>query len=315
MDRNLALEFVRVTEVAAIEAAKWIGRGDKQAADQAAVDAMRKFMNTIEFSGTIVIGEGKKDEAPELYTGEKVGKGCDPIMDIAVDPLECTDSVANGRYNAMSVIVAGTQGCLLKAPDTYMDKIAVGPEAKNSIDLDAPVKDNITKIAKALGKDIGEVTVVVLDRERHKELIAEIRAVGARVRLITDGDVAGGIAPSIPENPIDVLMGVGASAEAVLAAAAIKVLGGEILCRFKPRDDEDKKELANMGISDLQKVYKSDDLAKGKDITFTTTGVIEGPLLPGVVFGPKSITTYSMVIRGASGTMRYITAHHQYLNK
>jgi fructose-1,6-bisphosphatase II len=312
MDRNLALEFVRVTEAAAIESAKWIGRGDKKAADQAAVDAMRKFMNTIAFSGTVVIGEGKKDEAPELYTGEKVGNGTGPVMDIAVDPLECTDSVANGRYNAMSVIVAGPHGSLLSAPDTYMDKIAVGPEAKNVIDIDAPVKDNLTKIAKALGKDIGEVTVVVLDRERHTNLINDIRNVSARVRLITDGDVAGGIAPCIQENPIDVLMGIGASAEAVLAAAAVKVLGGEILCRFKPRNDQDKEELIQMGITNLKKVYKAEDLAKGKEITFTTTGVIEGPLLPGVVFGPKSITTHSMVIRGASGTVRYITAHHQY---
>ncbi len=315
MDRNLALEFVRVTEAAAIEAAKWIGRGDKKSADQAAVDAMRKFMNTIAFSGTVVIGEGKKDEAPELYTGETLGKGCDPIMDIAVDPLECTDSVANGRYNAMSVIVAGPKGSLLNAPDTYMDKIAVGHEAKDVIDLDAPVKDNLMKIAKALRKDIGEVTVVVLDRERHKELIEQIRSVGARVRLITDGDVAGGIAPCIEENPIDVLMGIGASAEAVLAAAAIKVLGGEILCRFKPRNDEDRKELADVGIVNLHKVYSANELAKGKDITFTTTGVIEGPLLPGVVFGPASITTHSMVIRGASGTVRYITAQHQYTTR
>jgi fructose-1,6-bisphosphatase II len=312
MDRNLALEFARVTEAAAIEAAHWIGRGDKNAADQAAVDAMRTRLNLIDFSGTVVIGEGLKDEAPMLFTGEKLGKGKDPVMDIAVDPLECTSSVAHGRYNALSVIVTGTQGSLLHAPDTYMDKIAVGPDAKDVIDLDAPVKDNLTKTAKALGKDIREITVVILDRDRHKELITQVREAGARVRLITDGDVAGGIAPCIEENPIDMLMGVGASAEAVLAAAAIKSLSGEILCRFKPRSDEDKKMIEGMGITDLNKIYNAEDLAKGKDITFTATGVIEGPLLPGVTFTKNKIITHSLVIRAHSGTVRYITTHHHY---
>lgn len=312
MDRNLALEFVRVTEAAAIEAAKWIGRGDKHAADQAAVDTMRKRLNLINFIGTVVIGEGSKDEAPMLYTGEILGQNSGSKVDIAVDPLECTDSVAHGRYNAMSVIVAGSKGSLLNAPDTYMDKIAVGPEAKNVIDLDAPVRENLKKIAKALRKDLGEITVVVLDRERHLELISEIRKVGARVRLITDGDVAGGIAPCIPDNPIDVLMGIGASAEAVLAAAAIKVLGGEILCRFKPLKDKHIKELSGMGITNLQKIYSSEDLAKGKEITFTATGVIEGPLLPGVIFKKSTIITHSLVIRGTSGTIRYMTTYHHY---
>ena len=312
MDRNLALEFARVTEAAAIEAAHWIGRGDKNAADQAAVDAMRTRLNLIDFSGTVVIGEGLKDKAPMLYTGEKLGKGNDPSMDIAVDPLECTSSVAHGRYNALSVIVTGTQGSLLHAPDTYMDKIAVGPDATDVIDLGAPVKDNLTKTAKALGKDIREITVVILDRDRHKELITQVREAGARVRLITDGDVAGGIAPCIEENPIDMLMGIGASAEAVLAAAAIKSLSGEILCRFKPRSDEDKKMIEGMGITDLNKIYNAEDLAKGKDITFTATGVIEGPLLQGVTFTKSRIITHSLVIRAHSGTVRYITTHHHY---
>lgn len=308
--RNLALEFVRVTEAAAIEAAKWIGRGDKKAADKAAVDAMRSRLNIVDFSGTVVIGEGKKDEAPELYTGEKLGKAKEPTLDIAVDPLECTDSVANGRYNALSVIVTGTKGSLLHAPDTYMDQIAVGTEAKNVIDLDAPVKDNLTKIAKALGKDIREVTAVILDRDRHAELIQQVRAAGARVRLITDGDVAGGIAPCIPENPIDVLLGIGASAEAVLAAAAIKTLGGEILCRFKPKNEKDVAEIQEMSITDVNKIYNSEDLVKGDEATFTATGVIEGPLLNGVTFTKKHIITHSVVIRAHSGTIRYITTHH-----
>lgn len=312
MDRNLALEFVRVTEAAAISAAKWIGRGDKHAADKAAVDAMRSRLNQIDFSGTVVIGEGKKDEAPELFTGEKVGKGNRTQMDLAIDPLECTDSVAHGRYNALAVIVAGAKNSLLHAPDTYMEKLAVGPAAKKVIDIDAPAKVNIKKVAKALGKDVGEITVLVLDRERHAGLISDIRSVGARVRLITDGDVAGGIAPSLPEADIDMLMGIGASAEAVLAAAAIKILGGEILARFKPLKESHKREIEEAGIKNLKKIYTSEDLAKGKQLTFTATGVIEGPLLRGVEFRKNSIVTHSLVIRGISGTLRYISAHHHY---
>ena len=312
MDRNLALEFVRVTEAAAISAAKWIGRGDKHAADGAAVDAMRSRLNQIDFSGTVVIGEGKKDQAPMLYTGEKVGKGKNPIMDLAVDPLECTDSVAHGRYNAISVIAAGATNSLLHAPDTYMEKLAVGPEAKNVIDLDAPVKDTIKKVAQALGKDVREITVIAIDRERHINLINEIRQVGARVRLITDGDVAGGIAPSLPNSNIDILMGIGASAEAVLAAVAVKILGGEILCRFKPLKEIHLEEIKKAGIKNLNKIYNSEDLAKGKQLTFTATGIIEGPLLNGVEFQKNAIITHSLVIRGISGTVRYITAHHHY---
>lgn len=312
MDRNLALEFVRVTESAAISAAKWIGRGDKNAADQAAVDAMRSRLNQIDFTGTVVIGEGSKDEAPMLFTGEKVGRGGNPHMDLAVDPLECTDSVAHGRYNALSVIVAGAKNKLLHAPDTYMEKIAVGPAAKNVIDLDAPAKDNIKKVARALGKDIREITVLVLDRPRHTDLINEIRRVGARVRLITDGDVAGAIAPSLEDPEIDLLMGIGASAEGVLAAAAIKILGGEILCRFKPQKESQTLELQKAGFKNLNKIYRSQDLAQGKKLTFTATGVIEGPLLRGVEFKKNTIVTHSIVIRGLSGTVRSIVTHHHY---
>lgn len=314
MDRNLALEFVRVTEAAAISAARWIGRGDKIAADQAAVDAMRSRFNQIDFSGTVVIGEGKKDKAPMLYTGEKVGKNSGPQMDLAIDPLECTSSVAHGRYNAISVIAAGAKNTLLSAPDTYMEKIAVGPMAKKVINLDAPVKDNIRKVAKALGKSINEITVLTLDRERHYEMIREIRQIGARVRLITDGDVAGAIAPSLAEAEIDILMGIGASAEAVLAAAAIKILGGEILARFKPLKQAQSEELKQAGIHNPDKIYNSEDLAKGKTLTFTATGIIEGPLLKGVEFKTNSIITHSLVIRGISGTVRYITTHHHYHN-
>ncbi|MFA9288704.1 MAG: class II fructose-bisphosphatase [Weeksellaceae bacterium] len=309
MDRNLALEFVRVTEAAAIESAKWIGRGDKNNADQAAVDAMRDRFNAIDFNGTIVIGEGTKDEAPQLYTGETLGTGNGPAMDIAVDPLECTDSVAYGRYNALAMIATAPQGSLLQAPDTYMDKIAVGPDAKLVIDLDAPVKDNLLKVAKALGKDIREITVSVLDRERHKTLIDEIHAANARIRLITDGDVATAIATCMDDSPIDILMGWGGSTEAVLAAAALRIMDGEILTRFKPRNDKDKAELVKLGISEDQ-IFKATDLVKDTAATFTATGVIDGPLLPGVVFGSKRTITHSIVMRGSSRTVRYIKSVH-----
>jgi fructose-1,6-bisphosphatase II len=308
--RNLALEFVRVTEAAAIAASVWIGRGDKIAADQAAVNEMRARLNQIDFKGKIVIGEGEKDEAPMLYTGEMVGKGTAPSMDLAIDPLECTDSVAYGRYNALTVIAAGPKGSLLHAPDLYMEKLAVGPLAANVIDLDAPVTTTIKAVAKALGKDKREITVLTLDRERHQKLIEEVRAAGARVRLITDGDVAGAIAPSLDDSGIDILMAVGASTEAVLAATAIKIMGGKLLARFAPRDERDKKALQNAGITKLNKIYTVDDLAKGEDLTFTATGVIDGPLLNGVIVKNNKVITHSMVLRGTSKTRRFITAEH-----
>jgi len=314
MDRNLALEFVRVTEAAAIEAAKWIGKGDKNAADGAAVAAMRSRFNAIDFSATVVIGEGAKDEAPMLYTGEKLGKGIGPEMDLAVDPLECTDSVAYGRYNAISVIVTGPKGSLLHAPDTYMEKIAVGKEAKRAIDIDTSVHENIKRVALALKKDVEDVTVIVLDRERHKDLISQIRQVGARVRLITDGDVAAAIATCVPGSGVDLLMGIGGSTESVLSAAPIKILDGEILCRFKPKNESDITEIKKLGIRNINKIYNAEKLASGQNLTFTATGIIEGPLLEGVRFEKDRIITHSVVVRGASGTIRYITTHHHYRN-
>jgi len=312
MDRNLALEFVRVTEAAAIEAARWIGKGDKKKADGAAVEAMRSRLNKIDFSGTVVIGEGEKDEAPMLYTGENVGTKKGVVMDLAIDPLECTDSVAYGRYNATTVVASGPRGSLLHAPDTYMEKIAVGWGAKSAINLESSVKNNIVKVAKALKKKIEDVTVVILDRERHKDLITQVRETGARVRLITDGDVAAGIATCFPESGIDILMGTGGSTEAVLAAVPIKILGGEILCRFKPKKEADIPKIKASGTKNLNKIFNSEDLAKGKQLTFTATGVIDGPLLNGVVFNKNRIITHSLVIRGVSGTIRYITTHHHY---
>lgn len=309
MDRNLALEFVRVTEAAAIAAARWIGKGEGKKADGAAVDAMRKRFNTIDFSGKIVIGEGKKDEAPELYVGEELGNKKGPEMDIAVDPLECTDSVAFGRYNAIAVIATGPQGSLLQAPDTYMDKIAVGPRAKNAIDLNASVGENIKQVARALGKDVEDVTVSMLDRPRHEGLIREIRETGARIRLITDGDVAVAVATCMDESPIDMLLGSGGSAESVLAAVAVKILGGEIQTRFRPRNDADAVEMKVLGLDDTT-IYTSEDLAQGDNLTFTATGVIDGPMLDGVTFGANSIITHSVVMRSVSKTVRYMKTYH-----
>ena len=311
MNENLALEFVSATDAAAIAAALWIGKGDGKAADQAAVDAMRFKLNLIDFNGEIVIGEGAKDEAAELYNGEKVGSGNNPLLidlDIAVDPLECTNSVAYGRPNAMSVIATGPRRSLYRAADSYMDKIAVGPEAAKIIDLDAPVKDNINNIAVALKKDISEITVAVLDRPRHENLIKEIRKTGARVQLFTDGDVAMAIATCMPESPVDVLMGIGGSTEAVLAAAALRCFGGEILCRWKP-ETKHLPRLKAIGITDFEKILKTEDLAK-KRTSFTATGVISGPLLEGVVFNKNAIITHSVVITTEPKILRFIKTYH-----
>ncbi len=315
MDRNLALEFVRVTEAAAIAASKWVGKGEAKKADGAAVDEMRDRFNQIDFKGSIVIGEGSKDEAPELYVGEKVGSGWKSLghrggeFDLAVDPLECTDSVAFGRYNALAVIASGAKGSLLSAPDTYMEKLAVGPKAAKVVKLGLSAKINIQKAATALNKNVKDVTVCILDRERHKDLIGEVRKVGARVRLITDGDVAAAIATCMPESGIDILMGIGASAESVLAGTAVKILGGQLFARFSPQKQAHKDLLLRAGLNE-KKVYSVNDLCKGKVLTFTATGIIDGPLLSGVRIYDSRIITHSIVIRGLSGTVRYITTEH-----
>lgn len=306
----LALEFIKVTDVAAIAASKWIGRGEKKLADKAAVDAMRQALNQIDFRGEIVIGEGAKDESFELFIGEKVGRGKEPLLDIAVDPLECTSSVAFGRPNALTVIAAGPKNTLYKAIDSYMEKIAVGPEAAMIINLDAPVKDNLKKVAQALGKKIPEITVAVLDRPRHDELIKKIRTAGARVQLFTDGDIAMSIATCLPDSPIDILIGAGGSTEAVLSASALKCLGGNIICRWQPKDEFHKKRLQAAGITNLKKVFTINDLAKGNDLIFVATGVVSGPILDGVVSKHSKVITHSVVMSLNPRVIRFVSTHH-----
>ncbi|OIO64482.1 fructose-bisphosphatase, class II [Candidatus Woesearchaeota archaeon CG1_02_57_44] len=312
MHRGYMLDFARVTEDAAIAAAHHMGHGDKNAADQAAVSAMRKRLNSLDVKGTIVIGEGERDEAPMLFIGEEVGSGEGTAdVDFAVDPLECTNSVAYGRGYAMAVLAASPKGTLLHAPDTYMDKIAVGPACVGKVDLDWPVAKNIEAVAKALGKPVKDVTIVVLDRPRHDQLIKDIRAVGARISLISDGDVAGAIMPSMEEIGIDLLLGVGAAPEGVLAAAALKCLGGEIQCRFRFRNDDERKRAIAMGIKEPDKKMLIDDLVKGNDCLFLATGVMDGPMMQGVRFVGKTVHTETIIMRAKSGTVRIIKAVHQ----
>jgi len=309
MDRNLALEFVRITEAAAISCTHHMGKGDKIKADQAAVDAMRKRFNYVDFKGEVVIGEGEKDEAPMLYIGEELGTGKGHEMDIAVDPLECTSNLAKGKPNAISVLAAGPKGSLLDAPGSYMDQLAVGPEAKGVIDIKAPVKDNLKNIAKALGKDIEDLTVMILERPRHDEMIKQIREAGARIRLIEHGTISAGIAPALPDSGIDVMMGIGGAPEGVITAAALKCVGGDIQGILKPHKEEFKKQALDKGM-DLDKVYRIDDLAKGKQLVFAATGISDGPLLKGVVITKYGFLTHSLVMRSKSGTIRYVETHH-----
>jgi fructose-1,6-bisphosphatase II len=312
MDRNLALEVVRVTEMAAIASARLMGRGTKNESDQAAVDAMRKAFDTLDINGTVVIGEGERDEAPMLYIGEKVGRARPDSapVDIALDPLEGTNLCAYGRPGAISVVAIAGQGCLLNAPDTYMEKIAVGPRAKGVIDMKKPPGDNLKAIAEAMGRRVSELTVVILDRDRHKELIAEVRRAGARVRLIEDGDVAGGVATCFEESGVDVLMGIGGAPEGVITAAAVRCIGGDMQGRLKPRNDEEIVRARKMGILDINRIYSAEELAKG-EVMFAATGVTTGDFLRGVRFYAKGCETHSIVMRSKSGTVRYITATHQ----
>jgi fructose-1,6-bisphosphatase class II len=312
MDKNLALEFVRVTELAAIDSARWMGRGDKNAADEAATEMMRKKFNELDIAGTIIIGEGERDEAPMLFIGEKVGSGKGSEIDIAVDPLECTNSVAYGRPNAISVMAAAPKGTMLHAPDTYMDKIAVGPEAIGVIDLDASVEKNLKAIAKAKKMDVRDLMVIVLDRDRHEKLIEDIRKTGARITLISDGDVSGAISTCLPDSDIDVLMGTGAAPEGVISAAAINALGGEMQARLHFRNEEERTRAKKMGIKDLNKKMTARDLVNTDKAIFVATGISTGPFLKGVDFTPFGAITQSIVMRTKSGTTRYIETHHNF---
>ncbi|MAF24978.1 fructose-bisphosphatase class II [bacterium] len=320
MSQDLIKEFVKVTEVAAIAAAAWAGKGDAKAADKDAVDAMRARINTIEFDGIVVIGEGSKDEAPELYQGEKVGTGTGQKIDLAVDPLECTDSLAKNRHEALAVIAAGPRGSLLSAPDTYMDKIAVGPKAVDVIDLDLSPTENIKNVANALGKKPEEMVVMALDRPRHEELIKEMRATGATVNLIPDGDVIAAILTCIPVSGpgsgVDMLLNSGGSAEAVQAATAVRLLGGQMVCRFKPRNDKDaaniKSDLAKIGITDPRHIFTAKDLAKGDGLMFIATGVLSGALVKGVQKNDQGqTTTQTVVISGSPGKVEYFDSVHE----
>ncbi|KYG61305.1 fructose 1,6-bisphosphatase [Bdellovibrio bacteriovorus] len=316
MDRNLALEFVRVTEAAALASATWVGRGEEKTADKAAVDAMRKAFDHIRMDGTVVIGEGERDEAPMLYIGEKVGHKTEdsPKLDIALDPLEGTTICATGGPGSISVIAVAEQGKFLHAPDTYMDKIACGPGAKGHIDIDKSATENIKAVAKALGKSVSEMTVVILNRPRHEKLIAEARATGARINLIGDGDVSAAVSTGWNDTGIDLLLGIGGAPEGVISAAAMQCLGGDFQGRLKFRNDEEKARAKRMGVADLEKKFTIDELASGP-VMFIATGVTDGSLLKGVRFMPGGqAKTHSIVMRSATGTIRNIEAHHV-LNK
>jgi fructose-1,6-bisphosphatase II len=315
LDRNLALEVVRVTEAAALSAARLMGRGDKDGADQAAVTAMRRAFESLSIRGTVVIGEGERDEAPMLYIGEKVGGGDedDPAVDIAVDPLEGTNLCAYGKPNALAVVAMANEGNFLHAPDTYMDKIAVGPIAKGVVDIDKSPTENLRAIADAKGCYVDDLTAIILDRPRHEALIAEVRAAGARVRLISDGDVSAAISTCVPDTGIDVLLGIGAAPEGVLAAAALRCIGGDLQGRLKPRDEADADRARQMGV-DLDKKWGLHDLAKG-DVMFAATGVTSGDMLKGVRYFKGGAKTQSIVMRSKSGTVRIIDAEHHFDRK
>jgi fructose-1,6-bisphosphatase II len=311
-DRNLAMELVRVTEAAALASGRWVGRGDKIAADAAAVDAMRLMIDSVSMDGVVVIGEGEKDEAPMLFNGEQVGSGVGPETDVAVDPIDGTTLTSVGQPNALSVIALAPRGSMFfPGAAMYMEKIATGPEAADAIDIEAPVAENIRQVAKAKGKRPEEVTVTILDRPRHQEMIAEIRAAGARVLLITDGDVAGAIVAAIPRTEVDLLMGIGGTPEGVVSAAALKCMGGAIQGKLYPRNDEERRSLLDDGF-DLDQVLDADTLAAGDDLFFAATGITDGYLLEGVRYWPDGATTYSMVMRSRSGTIRYVKSDHRF---
>jgi fructose-1,6-bisphosphatase II / sedoheptulose-1,7-bisphosphatase len=315
MDRNLALEVVRVTEAAALAASLQMGRGDEKAADQAAVDWMRQTLNSLAIDGTVVIGEGERDEAPMLYIGEKVGTG-GPKVDIALDPLEGTTITAKGGENALAVVAMAEHGGFLNAPDVYMEKIAVGPGLPpNLIDLDATPAENLSALAKAKGGDISELLVCILDRPRHSELIARVREAGARIMLISDGDVSGIISTAQPTSGVDIYMGIGGAPEGVLAAAALRCIGGQMQGRLYFRNDDEKMRAGRWGIEDLHRKYDLTELARGDNVMFAATGVTHGAMLKGVRRFAGGATTHSVVMRSKTGTVRWVESQHDFRRK
>lgn len=311
MDRELALELVRVTEAAAVSSAQWMGRGKKNEADDAATSAMRSMFDSITMQGTVVIGEGELDEAPMLYIGEELGNGQGPAVDIAVDPLEGTNIVAKGHNNAMAVIAAADRGALLHAPDMYMEKIAVGKNAKGKISLDDPIEKTIDIVAEANNKRIRDLTVIIQERSRHEDLVERVRAKGARVKLFGDGDVEASIASCIPHTGVDIFVGTGGAPEGVISAAAVKCLDGDMQARLAPQNEEEANRCIEMGLADPRQLLTLDDLVKSDDAIFAATGVTEGELLHGVKFlGNDLSETDSIVMRAKTGTVRFIKANH-----
>ncbi len=311
MERELALEFVRVTEAAAIQAGRLLGRGDKNGADELAVDAMRAMLDTVDIRGTVVIGEGEMDEAPMLYIGEKIGDGQGEQVDIAVDPVEGTNLVAKGLPGAIAVMAVAPAGCLLHAPDMYMEKIITGPAGRGVVALDAPIEENLAALAEKLNKSVTDITVVLLDRDRHRAVIDRIRNVGARIRLISDGDVSPAVAACIPDSGIDMLLGSGGAPEGVLAAAAVKCLGGEMQARLLPEDEAQADRVRKMGLTNPGKVLNLDDLVRGDDVLYVSTAITDADLLNGVRYGPQFCSTHSVVMRSLTGTVRFVRANHQ----
>jgi len=310
--RNLALELVRVTESAALSAGRFMGRGQKEAADKAAVDAMRLVLNSIDMDAVIVIGEGEKDEAPMLFSGEKVGSGKPPQVDIAVDPIDGTRPLADGFLNSIATVAIAPRDTMFNpGPFVYMDKIAVGPQAKGLIDIEAPLRDNLEKIARSENKSLNDLTVIILQRPRHEELINEVRQIGSRIRLIPDGDVAGALMTCLPESGIDALLGIGGTPEGILAACAIRAMGGELQGKLHVRNEQEKKLGLEMGYS-LDKVITMDDLVSSDDVFFAATGITDGELLEGVRYTGQGAETHSLVIRGKTGTVRWITGKHNF---
>ncbi|MBI3990021.1 MAG: class II fructose-bisphosphatase [candidate division NC10 bacterium] len=312
MERNLALEAVRVTEAAALSSARWMGLGNEKAADQAAVDAMRRTFDAVDFDGTVVIGKGERGETPMLYIGEKLGTGNPPEVNVALDPLEGTNIVAEGRANAIAAVAIAEKDTFVRLPNTYMEKIAVGPKAAKAIDLKKGPEENLHRIAEAMRCHVEDLTVAILDRPRHAELIQKVRGTGARIKLLQDGDLQAAIATAFEGTEVDVLMGIGGVYQGILGAAALRCLGGDMQARLRPRDGEEVDRALKMGIRDIDQVYKLLDLIRGKDVMFAATGVTDGDLLRGVRFFGGGARTYSVVMRLRSGTIRFIEASHHF---